>query len=37
MKISIIKDKKIENIILPNKVFDTFWIIDKDMNGLEKN
>ena len=37
MRVSIIKDNKIENIILPTKVFGTFWITDKDINGLEKN
>ncbi len=37
MRVSIIKDKKIKNIILPNKVFGNFWITDKDINGLEKN
>lgn len=37
MRISLLKDKKIDSILLPEKVFGNFWITDKDINGLDKN
>lgn len=37
MRISVLRDKKIENIILPSKVFGNFWITDKDINGIDRN
>lgn len=37
MRVSIIKDKKIQNTILPNNIVGNFWISDIDHNGIKRN
>lgn len=37
MRISIIKNRKIQTIILPNKIEGNFWISDTDSNGIKRN
>ena len=37
MRVSIIKDKKIQNLILPSKVDGSYWISDTDSNGIKRN
>ena len=37
MKVSVIKNKNIQNIILPNNIEGSYWITDKEINGITKN
>lgn len=37
MRVSIINNKKIENLILPNKIEGTYWIKDYDASGNKTN
>lgn len=37
MRVSLIKNKKIQNILLPNKVEGSYWINDIDSNGIKRN
>jgi len=37
MRVSLIKDKKIQNLILPNKIDGSYWITDTDSNGIKRN
>ena len=37
MRVSIIKENKIQNIILPESIEGSFWIADTDSNGIERN
>ena len=37
MRVSIVKSKNIQNIILPEKVDGSFWITGTDSNGIKRN
>ena len=37
MRVSLIKNKRIEDIILPIKKEGSYWITDTDSNGIKKN
>ncbi len=37
MRISVITNKKIKNIILPKQITGTYWITDTDSNGVKRN
>jgi len=37
MRVSLIKDKKIQDLILPNKIDGNYWITDTDFNGTKRN
>lgn len=37
MRVSIVKNKNIQNIILPEKVDGSFWITGTDSNGIKRN
>lgn len=37
MRVSMIKEKKIKDIILPNNVEGSYWLSDNDSNGIKKN
>ena len=37
MRVSLIKERKIQNLVLPEKVEGTYWITDTDSNGIKRN
>ena len=37
MRVSIINNKKIKNILLPNVYAGSYWISDTDANGISRN
>ena len=37
MRVSLIKDKKIQDLILPNKIDGNYWITDLDSSGTRRN
>lgn len=37
MRVSVIKNNKIDNIILPNIIDGNYWISDTDKNGIKRN
>lgn len=37
MRVSIIRNKKIQNILLPQKVEGSYWISGTDSNGIKRN
>ena len=37
MRVSLIKDKKIQDLILPNHIEGSYWISDIDYNGIKRN
>ncbi len=37
MRVSIIKSKKIQDILLPEKIEGNYWITDTDVNGIKRN
>ncbi len=37
MRISIIKSRKIKELVLPNKVEGNYWITDVDSSGIQRN
>ena len=37
MRVSLIKNDKIKDILLPKKINGSYWITDFDSNGNEQN
>ena len=37
MRVSVIKEKKIQNIILNNEFEGNYWVTETDANGIERN
>ena len=37
MRVIVIKDKKLQNIILQETIDGSYWVTDTDTNGIERN
>ena len=37
MRVSLIKKDNVQDLILPEKIYGSFWLTDIDANGNERN